>query len=293
MHKPLDNSSNQVKIVYLFLFMVVAMFLFSTTMMLLVQIFPWLQNNIWYYRLSIFLQNMLLFILPAYTITAWSTGKPINALGIKKINHFLPNIFLTLLVFLFAIPAISSVEQWNSQTSLPQSWQSIEKLMRDMENSAAETTRLITADKTPVNLTFNILLIAVMTAIAEEMFFRGALQSLFQKWTKNIHLAVWITAFVFSAMHFQFFGFFPRLLLGAVLGYLFAYSANLWLPILFHATNNAAVLTMVYLENGNSISEKYNNLPTSISWSVVFVSMAAVAFMFYRLQLINKNDDTN
>lgn len=162
-----------------------------------------------------------------------------------------------------------------------------------MENSAAETTRLITADKTPVNLTFNILLIAVMTAIAEEMFFRGALQSLFQKWTKNIHLAVWITAFVFSAMHFQFFGFFPRLLLGAVLGYLFAYSANLWLPILFHATNNAAVLTMVYLENGNSISEKYNNLPTSISWSVVFVSMAAVAFMFYRLQLINKNDDTN
>lgn len=293
MHKPLDNSSNQVKIVYLFLFMVVAMFLFSTTMMLLVQIFPWLQNNIWYYRLSIFLQNMLLFIFPAYTITAWSTGKPINALGIKKINHFLPNIFLTLLVFLFAIPAISSVEQWNSQTSLPQSWQSIEKLMRDMENSAAETTRLITADKTPVNLTFNILLIAVMTAIAEEMFFRGALQSLFQKWTKNIHLAVWITAFVFSAMHFQFFGFFPRLLLGAVLGYLFAYSANLWLPILFHATNNAAVLTMVYLENGNSISEKYNNLPTSISWSVVFVSMAAVAFMFYRLQLINKNDDTN
>jgi len=90
------------------------------------------------------------------------------------------------------------------------------------------------------------LIVAVVPAVGEELLFRGVLQKIMIAWTKNPHFGVWITAFLFSALHLQFFGFFPRMLLGALFGYLFLWSKSLWLPILGHFINNGTVVLASY-----------------------------------------------
>ena len=105
-------------------------------------------------------------------------------------------------------------------------------------------------------LLINLLVLAILPAIGEELTFRGVLQQLLygqlstlnvQRSTLNNHLAVWVTAFIFSFIHFQFYGFIPRLLLGALLGYALLWSGNIRYSMIMHATNNALSVLLFYL----------------------------------------------
>jgi len=93
----------------------------------------------------------------------------------------------------------------------------------------------------------NLFVVAFMAGLSEEIFFRGFIQRLFIENKLNHHLAIWFTAILFSAIHLQFFGFVPRVLLGAVLGYLYFYSGNLWLSIIAHTVNNGFAVVMAYI----------------------------------------------
>nr|WP_255476780.1 CPBP family intramembrane glutamic endopeptidase [Mucilaginibacter sp. AK015] len=93
----------------------------------------------------------------------------------------------------------------------------------------------------------NIILIGFLTAVAEEFMFRGGLQTIFTKWTKNTHVAIWVTAAIFSAFHMEFYGFLPRLLLGALFGYFTAYSGSIWPAVWGHFLNNGTAVLATYL----------------------------------------------
>ena len=86
---------------------------------------------------------------------------------------------------------------------------------------------------------------AVAAGITEEFLFRGALQRIIGKWTYNHHIIIWSAAIIFSTFHMQFFGFLPRMLLGAYFGYLLYWTRNIWIPVFAHFVNNAiAVISM-------------------------------------------------
>jgi hypothetical protein len=95
-----------------------------------------------------------------------------------------------------------------------------------------------------------------LPAIGEELLFRGVLQKLIQKMTGSSHWAIWITATLFSALHLQFFGFLPRLLLGALFGYLLEWTGTLWLPILAHFINNASGVIVFFITGEGLESDK-------------------------------------
>ena len=97
-------------------------------------------------------------------------------------------------------------------------------------------------------------MIAILPAIGEEFLFRGVLQKLFCRLFKSDHLAIWLTAFIFSFFHFQFFGFVPRLILGLIFGYLFYWSGTLWLPVVAHFINNAVPTIQAYIEGYDAFS---------------------------------------
>ena len=97
-------------------------------------------------------------------------------------------------------------------------------------------------------MSLNLVIIALTPAIAEEFIFRGVFQKIFYGLLRSGHLAVWFTAFLFSTLHFQFFGFIPRFILGLVFGYLFFWSGTLWLPVISHFVNNAFPVVLVYIE---------------------------------------------
>ncbi len=125
------------------------------------------------------------------------------------------------------------------------------------------------------------MVIAVVAGLAEELIFRGCLQQIMQQIVKNKHIAVWVTAFIFSAIHFQFYGFLPRMLLGALLGYLFLWSGNIWVPIIVHTANNVIGVITAYLYFDTPKYEQITSYKIEHQISYIILSVVlSVLFLF-------------
>ena len=159
--------------------------------------------------------------------------------------------------------------------------------MRKMEDQAQIFSEVFLNTATIQGLIINILLIGVLAAVGEEIFFRGLLQNLFLKGTGNAHVAIWISAFLFSFIHFQFFGFFPRMLLGAMIGYLFYWSGSLWAAILAHFINNAVSVVAYYLVNTGVVEENV------AEQSNIVAALISVPLVIILLIIFKRNEKVN
>lgn len=148
-----------------------------------------------------------------------------------------------IVVVLFMFPN-SLIIEWNASLNFGGSFWT---WAREREDIATEFTKFITQFESSTDLVVGLLVIGVLPAIGEEFAFRGWLQPAIQKVSGNPHVAIWVSAFLFSALHMQFFGFVPRMLLGAMFGYLMFWSGNLWIPIIAHLVNNGFAVVMIYL----------------------------------------------
>ena len=167
---------------------------------------------------------------------------------------------------------------------LPAFLKSIEDAMRAAEDRAALITEAFLKMNNISDLLINLIVVAVLPAIGEELLFRGVLQRLLGEWSKNIHAGIWISAFVFSAMHAQFYGFVPRMLLGALFGYLLVWSGSLWLPILAHFINNGSAVLFTYLFAKGTIQTNPDELGSSGSdLYLVITSIVVCSLMIYQL----------
>ena len=135
----------------------------------------------------------------------------------------------------------------------------VENWMRSSENYAGELTSAFLTVTSIKGLLFNIVLIAVIPAIGEELLFRGVLQRIFTEWFKNPHWGIWIAAILFSAIHMQFFGFLPRLFLGLFFGYLLEATGSLWIPIVAHFINNLTGVLLSFFVAKNALPESTND----------------------------------
>lgn len=131
------------------------------------------------------------------------------------------------------------------------------------------------------DLIFNLLLVAVLAGLGEELFFRGILQKIFGEW-RNAILAIWMAAFIFSAIHLQFYGFFPRMLLGAFFGYLLFWSGNLWLPILAHTVNNGLAVLFYYLKFNGVKMPDLDTIGTGDTLYLAAISFVVTVFLIYK-----------
>ena len=157
-----------------------------------------------------------------------------------------PLVGYVLILSLFILPVIAGLGYINEQITLPESMKNIEMWMREMEETSKMALQTLTANSTIFILLVNIVVMALLPALFEEFLFRGTIQPFFTKWFHNKHVAIVVTALVFSAIHFQFYGFIPRFLLGIYLGYLLIWGKSLWLPIIAHFMHNAVSLILDY-----------------------------------------------
>lgn len=187
-----------------------------------------------------------LILGPALYIYAIEKKNPIVSL-LKDKPLFSKTMGLTLIVvILFMIPNSFFIE-WNAGLTLPDFLKDFEAWAREKEDLAAQlTTYLTTFDSFPEFL-LAFFVIAVLAGIGEEFVFRGMLQPELHRATGNIHAAIWLSAILFSAIHLQFFGFVPRMLLGVLFGYLYYWSGHIAVPMLAHFVNNGFSVVMVYL----------------------------------------------
>ncbi|MFK7758148.1 MAG: CPBP family glutamic-type intramembrane protease [Flavobacteriales bacterium] len=150
------------------------------------------------------------------------------------------------------------------------------EFFRELEDQAADTIEIMLNMETIPALLINVFLIAVVPAVCEELAFRGVLQSQLAQAFQNTHLAIWISAFIFSAIHFQFFGFLPRLVLGAIFGYLMVYSGSIWPAITAHFINNALGVLGYYLAQNTDLLTQEQVESGEVEWYLALASLILV-----------------
>lgn len=276
------DSSPQLKIIYLFVFCLAGLFLAGSVITLLNNFVDGaLMDSAFGLRISSGVQMVLMFFLPAVTLVSWSEDKPITSLGLNDLKAAPILYLISFAILLTGMPFITLITQINQLLVLPDWLSGLEMLMKSLEESAQATTNLLLEGTSIWDYLGNILFIGVFAAVAEEVFFRGVLQQQLIKLFNNRHTGVWMGAFIFSLMHMQFYGFLPRVVLGAVLGYLFVYSKNLWMPIFVHFLNNALVVTFNFLFRENSVYQYLENLPISLAFFVAgLVSLGLLIYLF-------------
>jgi membrane protease YdiL (CAAX protease family) len=179
---------------------------------------------------------------------------------------------------------------WNSQMVLPEFLSGVEQWMRDMETQLMELTVFLTDFQSIPELLTGILVIGVFAGVGEELFFRGLIQPKMQVYFRSPHWGIWVTAFIFSAIHAQFFGFLPRLFLGALFGYLYHYTGSLFYPILGHILNNALTLLLVYGSNQGFIDLDVQATDT-VSYPAALVGFLVLILGFLYFKKVNRGKD--
>jgi len=206
-------------------------------------------------KLSQFILSTSAFVLPPFVLAYLVSIHPLKYLylDVKKINPV--DIFYVVLFMIILIPCINLLGELNHQIVIPKIFTGVEEWMKNSEEQASQFTEKLLNVHSWLGLILNVLLIAVLPAIGEELYFRGALQGVIKDW-KGIRVSIWITAIIFSTIHFQFYGFVPRMLLGAFFGYLLFWSENMWLPMVGHFINNVIAIIFYYLKfNGIKVPD--------------------------------------
>ncbi|WP_017730264.1 CPBP family intramembrane glutamic endopeptidase [Nafulsella turpanensis] len=204
--------------------------------------------------------------------------KPVSALFNSKAAKTIP-IVLTVFITLSFMVVNSALIEWNATVDFPPSMESFERILQEQEEDLRLLTEFLTTFDSAWDFIIALLVIAVLPAVGEELLFRGLIQSKLQKALGNPHVAIWLTAFIFGAIHFQFYGLVPRLFLGAIFGYIFYWSGSLLLPIVAHFINNGFSLLMYYLYQQGAVEydvAETSALPTSSI--LVFLLLGLVAF---------------
>lgn len=200
--------------------------------------------------LSTALQNLLMFCLSAWMAAKITLPDSGAFLGITVPTN-IKSIAGVVLIWLVSMPMLNEIIVWNESIHLPASMSNLETALRSMEEANAAVGDRIMNTSSIGGLLVNILTVGIITGFSEELFFRGALQRGFRAAGLNHHVAIWVAAIIFSAVHFQFFGFVPRVLMGAVFGYIFMWTGSIYPGAFAHALNNSAVVIATWLtQNG-------------------------------------------
>lgn len=169
------------------------------------------------------------FIVPAVLFALLVSRNRLEYLGLKSMGK-VSTLLLGGLLMWCALPLINAMADWNSHMKLPSFMSGLEDWMKDSEQKADALTLAFMGHQTFFGMLTNLFMIGLLAAAAEELFFRAVLQKIMIKWTNNIHWGIWLTGILFSALHFEFYGFLPRMLMGVYLGYLFVWSGSIWVP---------------------------------------------------------------
>lgn len=176
--------------------------------------------------------------------------------------------------------SITPVIEWNMNFQFPEFMSGFGTWAREREDALMGLTKLLTKFESENDFFFAFIVIALIPGIGEELVFRGLIQNELKRGTGNVHLAIWTAAFLFSAIHMQFFGFVPRMLLGALFGYLYHWSGNLIVPMFAHFFHNGFTLFMMYLYQIGSITVDLESTE-ALPWPWVITGIISTFALLY------------
>ena len=263
-------------------------FLMVATGMITTFLFGKMTNVAAAYRISAVLQSVLVFITPALAVAMLTTRFPASLLAVDR----LPSLKFTLtaiFTLVVSIPLMNIIINWNQNLTFPESMSGIVQTFKDLEAKSEDSINIMTSGNSAGILIVNIMIVGIFAGLGEELFFRGGLMRLLGG-VKSIgtHKAIWISAIIFSALHLQFFGFVPRMLLGVFFGYLLAWSGSLWLPILMHIINNSIIVTFDWINQTNGTDIDVNSIGTGSSTIDIIILTLSIVLTVFSLFMLYK-----
>ena len=222
------------------------------------------------------------FVLPPVVLVWRFRQQSLWSFSPRLIKDNLELLWAVLLVPALA-PLLELTITWNKNLELPAALQAFEGWAQAKEDQLAKLTEYLIAFDGFGQFLLGLFVIAVLPALGEELLFRGTLQPMLQRATGSPHRAIWISAIIFSAIHVQFYGFVPRMLLGALFGYLYYWSGNISIPVLAHFTNNGITVVLSYLQRSGQTSLDPEHLPAA-PLPVLLASAVAGAAVLYRFR---------
>lgn len=210
-------------------------------------------------------------------------------LSLRKTS--LPMLLLVGILVIGFMPFDAIFIELNQKLALPESMKNIQDWMKKSEDSVAEMTKFLTDFKNPSQLIVALVVVAILAGISEELMFRGVLQNIALRAFGNPHLAIWFAAFWFSFIHFQFYGFLPRMFLGALFGYLYFWTKNIGVPIFAHIVNNGFTLLMVYLYKNKAVNvdiESTQSVPLTAALGSLVLTVIILRFFYQKYAQTNE-----
>lgn len=234
------------------------------------------------FYLSSTMQNIVAFAMPSIFAVLAFTPRPLHWLKLDAPVSW--RALLGVVVFYAAgIPALNQIIYWNAHMQLPESMSAIEQALRTLEEQAAHLTESVLGSPSVWNMIVAILVVGILTGLCEELLFRGALMQMIGVRGRR-HLAIWTSAIVFSFVHFQFFGFIPRMLLGAWLGYLMYWTGSIWTNAIAHALNNSIVVVTYWLISRGAVADEADMLgvtPSGFPWTALLSAAVFAVLLIY------------
>ena len=231
--------------------------------------------------------SIVTFILAGVFYWRVVEKKELSELNFKA----LPNpiiIGLAILAQLCFMPLNGWLQEINMAMEFPESMSGLESFFKSMEDSLAGVTEFLTTFDSFGRLLAGLIVIAVVAGVGEELIFRGLIQRKLYKGLNNPHAAIWVAAIIFSAIHMQFYGFLPRLMLGALFGYFYFWTGNIWVPIIAHVFNNGFAVVMFYLSHKGVLGQDIEELE---DFSMPAVAVSALLTLGLLFLFRKKNDE--
>ncbi len=294
-----DDRSPIVQLIILFAIIVLAMMILGGVSIGLLAAFG-LDQSIMDGATDAFMDNIVpikliqlvsSFVMFAFPAILFAMTKPEKLSFLKMDKGIHPQgVLLAGLCMLLSYPLIAILVQMNHSIPFPESLVWLEEMFQLQEAETAEVMKSFLKMDSIGSLLFNIFLIALVPALCEELLFRGAIQPVIGKIFGNPHIAIILTGALFSMIHFQFYGFFARWMLGIILGYLFYWSKNLWYPIIAHFLNNGVQVILVYF--GAMDATEAEAMPEGLGIASIAFAVGATIFLGFVLKLYKNSVGT-
>jgi len=238
------------------------------------------------YWLSQGVMQMCMFVFPALIFLYYFNYNDV-ANPLIKLRTVPAAVYgLTPLLAAGLLPLAYSLHEWNQSLHLPPAFAELEDSWRASERQTEQIIKAFLSAPGVQALLLNLVVLVFLPALGEELIFRGIVQRIFMRWVASPHVAIWICGALFSAIHMQWLGFFPRWLLGVELGYLAWYTGSLWPAVLSHATHNALSVWMAQatgFSDQSNVGSEVMGVP--FAWVAGGVALAGVsAWLIYKQQ---------
>ncbi len=220
------------------------------------------------------LSQVVGFMMPAVVYVLLVKEKPLNYLGFNSMPAWS---LLGIVAMCTVIPFLSMVTDWNDSIVFPESMRALEEQMRATQQKTEEVINMFISGG---SLFSSLIIIAALAAISEELLFRSVIQQALIKIFRNAHLAIIMTAIIFSAFHLDFFGFFPRAILGLMLGYMFWMSGSIIPSMLMHFLNNAVIVMLYYLNTRGFTDIDVEHFGSTGNVLVIILSLIVTVAIF-------------